>query len=450
MSKIDIFRVRVLRLGKLTLALAGFILVCVVIGFNKLASILGYMMFMTNALPYSTVEIINNILRFGIAFIILVFYIYYALSGEWDLNFKLICRHKVKDQCYEYIDEYNEKIESIQIYRDKKYTDISVLDLLRVYELERQKCLFCKINNHYMLLRDVAVRDINGQSLKIKVYKYNKKSLVNNKNLFGYEYSIDNTKDEQKILETTECDKYFKHSMEMNEDDIKDSFMEDMKDSVKTLKIVCLLVGAVGISMFGSKIYKNVVNKAMIEASGVIVESANSGVKIIFDRAADVALLPKINANLAQIDEEVLNKFNKEGWKIRITTEDLRSDGYYFGLRSDGMITGATSFECKYITIPNTEECIDASVIHEMGHVIDHWKYTMTSEWIEIYNKEKDKYIRDYAKTNQFEGFACAYMEYVIVNESLKHRCPETYEYIDKIIQDIKVKYKDTHAVQEE
>lgn len=438
---IDIIKTRVLRLGKLTLALAGIILIFVVLGFNKIAEILCYLMYMTNALPYTTVEVISNILRFGIAFVVLGFYIYYTVSGEWDLNYKLICRHRLKEKDYEYKSEYNENIENIQIYKNKKYKDITVLDILRAYEFERQKCLFCKINNHYMLLRDISIKDIEGSILNIKVYKYNKKSLLNNKDLYGYEYSVQANADKIENMGETECDRYFKHSMEINEDNIKDSFMDDMKDSIKTIKIALLVVFAVGVSMFSSRIYKTTVSKSMIEASGVIVESANSGVKVLFDRAADVDLLPKINSNLAQIDEEILKKFNSEGWKIRITTEDMRSDGYYFGLRSDGIITGATSFEYKYITIPNTEDCIDASVIHEMGHVIDQWKYTMSDEWMEIYNKEKDKYIRDYARTNQFEGFACAYMEYVIVNESLQYRCPETYNYIDKIIKEIKEKY---------
>ena len=64
----------------------------------------------------------------------------------------------------------------------------------------------------------------------------------------------------------------------------------------------------------------------------------------------------------------------------------------------------------------------------------------MTSEWLDIYNREKDNYVREYAKTNQFEGFACAYMEYVIMPNSLKERCPDTFNFINNITMEMERK----------
>ena len=228
--------------------------------------------------------------------------------------------------------------------------------------------------------------------------------------------------------------------MEHNETDIKDSFKEDINEGLVFVKKTVVTVGLLAVTIWAGRNVQIIGYKNVVESNGTIVTSVNNGVKVVFDNSEDTVLMPKINTQLAQIKPELLEYFNENGWKIRITDNSEMDHGFYFGSIGNGNVSGATSFTYKYIIIPNNEDDIDASVIHEMGHVLDSWKYTMTSEWLDIYNREKDNYVREYAKTNQFEGFACAYMEYVIMPNSLKERCPDTFNFINNITMEMERK----------
>ena len=290
-----------------------------------------------------------------------------------------------------------------------------------------------------MMIRDLDINNLEGDSLIIKRYKYIGKQLLNNSNLYGYEYVIDKSS-KSNVMPVQYSDVYFKNSMEHNETDIKDSFKEDINEGLIFVKKTVVTVGLLAVTIWAGRNVQIIGYKNVVESNGTIVTSVNNGVKVVFDNSEDTVLMPKINTQLAQIKPELLEYFNENGWKIRITDNSEMDHGFYFGSIGNGNVSGATSFTYKYIIIPNNEDDIDASVIHEMGHVLDSWKYTMTSEWLDIYNREKDNYVREYAKTNQFEGFACAYMEYVIMPNSLKERCPDTFNFINNITMEMERK----------
>ena len=290
-----------------------------------------------------------------------------------------------------------------------------------------------------MMIRDLDINNLEGDSLIIKRYKYIGKQLLNNSNLYGYGYVIDKSS-KSNVMPVQYSDIYFKNSMEHNETDIKDSFKEDINEGLVFVKKTVVTVGLLAVTIWAGRNVQIIGYKNVVESNGTIVTSVSNGVKVVFDNSEDTVLMPKINTQLAQIKPELLEYFNENGWKIRITDNSEMDHGFYFGSIGNGNVSGATSFTYKYIIIPNNEDDIDASVIHEMGHVLDSWKYTMTSEWLDIYNREKDNYVREYAKTNQFEGFACAYMEYVIMPNSLKERCPDTFNFINNITMEMERK----------
>ena len=290
-----------------------------------------------------------------------------------------------------------------------------------------------------MMIRDLDINNLEGDSLIIKRYKYIGKQLLNNSNLYGYGYVIDKSS-KSNVMPVQYSDIYFKNSMEHNETDIKDSFKEDINEGLVFVKKTVVTVGLLAVTIWAGRNVQIIGYKNVVESNGTIVTSVNNGVKVVFDNSEDTVLMPKINTQLAQIKPELLEYFNENGWKIRITDNSEMDHGFYFGSIGNGNVSGATSFTYKYIIIPNNEDDIDASVIHEMGHVLDSWKYTMTPEWLDIYNREKDNYVREYAKTNQFEGFACAYMEYVIMPNSLKERCPDTFNFINNITMEMERK----------
>ena len=124
---LDIIKTRIQRTGKLTLVLALVILSFSVLVFGTLANMLVYMLYMIKLFDYDTVILIGNIMRYSAALVTLVYCILCVINGQWDLNYKLIIRHRLEDKYYskEY-DEYTEKIYKISIYEGKKYKEIGI------------------------------------------------------------------------------------------------------------------------------------------------------------------------------------------------------------------------------------------------------------------------------------------------------------------------------------
>ena len=61
----------------------------------------------------------------------------------------------------------------------------------------------------------------------------------------------------------------------------------------------------------------------------------------------------------------------------------------------------------------------------------------MNDEFIKIYNKEKNKFdgdIKDYITSNSREYFAESYRDYVTRKTTLKKKRPQTYKYIEKVL----------------
>ena len=446
---LDIFKIRILRTGKLTLLMASAILIVSVLVFNMFAAMLERVMYTMNAGDNIILLLTIWLVRYGIALVVVGYCLIMCAKGEWDLNYKLIVRHRLKDKKYQKVGEYTEKLGDIYTYSNGEYHNVGNIALIKVYELEKQECLFVRVNGYYMALRDIKVEGQNIESLNtliITKYKYLGHQLLKNSDIYGYEFKVchrdldeqvENVENIENITFESDYTNYFKHSMETNETDLKDSFKEDMHVGMKYILrgAVAILIMIAGYS--GYNYFKLNTLKAINESQGLIVESTVCGVKVLFDDANDTWLMPHINSSLVQVNENVLKRFVAEDWKIRITSENMESTGFYFGWQSTGSISGATSFPYKYIIIPDNLSSVDGSVIHELGHFIDSWEHATKDAWANIYHTEKHKYLRDYARVNQFEGFACAYMEYVLVGDSLKNRCPETYEYIDNIIKTV-------------
>ena len=303
---LDIIKTRIQRTGKLTLVLALVILSFAILVFGTLANILVYMLYMIKLFDYDTVILIGNIMRYSAAIVTLVYCIVCVINGQWDLNYKLILRHRLEDKYYsKECDEYTEKIDKISIYEGKKYKEIGIIDLIKSYDLEKKKCLFCKINNHVMMIRDLDINNLEGDSLIIKRYKYIGKQLLNNSNLYGYGYVIDKSS-KSNVMPVQYSDIYFKNSMEHNETDIKDSFKEDINEGLVFVKKTVVTVGLLAVTIWAGRNVQIIGYKNVVESNGTIVTSVSNGVKVVFDNSEDTVLMPKINTQLAQIKPELL------------------------------------------------------------------------------------------------------------------------------------------------
>lgn len=77
---------------------------------------------------------------------------------------------------------------------------------------------------------------------------------------------------------------------------------------------------------------------------------------------------------------------------------------------------------------------------HELFHALDDvndFKYTSSDDWFLIYNKEKGYFANEYFDTSIKEFFAesgSTYLKGELERLNLKEKCPETYAYIESIL----------------
>lgn len=104
--------------------------------------------------------------------------------------------------------------------------------------------------------------------------------------------------------------------------------------------------------------------------------------------------------------------------------------------------------EFNYILVSDT-------FVHELGHFIDHtfgFGLSNSNEFYNIYQEELENYmntieynngnLKIYANINTTsEYFASAYACYILYPDNLKELCPNTYTYIDNIMNEINKQY---------
>lgn len=98
-------------------------------------------------------------------------------------------------------------------------------------------------------------------------------------------------------------------------------------------------------------------------------------------------ILNSAENEIGVLPQNVVNAFNRDGWSINITNDNIASK--YFG-GSYSNVMGATKMDSKQIIIQNKKSCVQSSVVHEMGHYIDwHFNFpSLSDEFWEIYTQE--------------------------------------------------------------
>lgn len=143
--------------------------------------------------------------------------------------------------------------------------------------------------------------------------------------------------------------------------------------------------------------------------------------------------------------ECVKDSFEKEGWDLEYVSanelNNLYATGYYAEEGYD--IAGVTVYDLKTIYLSNKEGYAENSLNHELGHYLDFGYYTyygiqpsQTEEFNEIFKKEAaaSPLFSAYEIDDTLEYFAQSYRQYSENKEDLALFYPETYKYIDKIV----------------
>lgn len=150
--------------------------------------------------------------------------------------------------------------------------------------------------------------------------------------------------------------------------------------------------------------------------------------------------------NINDLPDEIINKFNEEGWTICFTGYTIA--GRYYNGSVKGSIAGLTDYNNHiiYISSKDSYPSFKHILYHEIGHFVDKYNDTTsdTEEFIGIYEKEKDnisikgKSQRqiNHAKSSPEEYYAEAFSK-MLLNEDMSD-LKETEKIINNDIKNLK------------
>ena len=201
-----------------------------------------------------------------------------------------------------------------------------------------------------------------------------------------------------------------KKAAKKNKTVTKKTTRKQKKSAVKTKETV--IKETTTVTTKKSKYKKGSVKVQITEKINTTVKTTTTPLKST--KASIRSAAPKANAKLLQ-------RFEDEGYKFVVDTKL----GY----------TGLFSSRNKQITMRYQSNI----VYHELGHYLAYTtgKTDLSDEFIKIYNKEKNKFdgdIKDYITSNSREYFAESYRDYVTRKTTLKKKRPQTYKYIEKVL----------------
>lgn len=155
---------------------------------------------------------------------------------------------------------------------------------------------------------------------------------------------------------------------------------------------------------------------------GFIVNGGNVADKWLF----------KLDANYCKIPENVRSSFQRNGWRVVCTSEDL-GDKFF---SSQVTVQAVADRGSKTIYVEAREAAM-TSILHEIGHYID-WEcgwVSSTKAFMSIYKSEVDVFksvvtTNDNNTSSATEYFAEAYQVYLEYPELLSKYCPCTYSYV--------------------
>lgn len=147
----------------------------------------------------------------------------------------------------------------------------------------------------------------------------------------------------------------------------------------------------------------------------------------------------KVEKVLSKVNNKLLEYFEKDNWKIIITNRKKLEEEYLTIYQVDGI----TDFDKKEIIVYATENGIEYSLIHELGHYLDKKLYDVSksSEWFKMYQENNSKcplinnysiqYFTDMNRCN--EVFADSFLVYTLDPGVLKRYMPDVYNLFVRI-----------------
>lgn len=137
-----------------------------------------------------------------------------------------------------------------------------------------------------------------------------------------------------------------------------------------------------------------------------------------------------------QIPKKVRTALAEDGWKIEVTSDELKAnDG-----GTDDRISGVTIIKDKKIYITT----LDAqSIVHEIGHFVDYKNDFASKNMGKAYAKDIEGFysLNDKTSTHNYasliEYFAESFKLSVLQQNEFKSNCPDTYEFLEQNISNL-------------
>lgn len=164
----------------------------------------------------------------------------------------------------------------------------------------------------------------------------------------------------------------------------------------------------------------------------------------------------EIQQAISLLPPDIIKSFVAEDWKIMVVSNiDFSNSPYEKENPTDPQLTvGFTNYETKIIQIKNieTDNFVKLKFLHEISHYIDK-KYnekSCTDEFKALYEKYKDDYVEyeyfnvpvntqnkadiEYAKSSNYEFFACTMKDYLYHNSYIEENYPDLYVYYNSFM----------------
>lgn len=366
-----------------------------------------------------------------------------VLNGDFDMAYIRVIRHKMKHRNYIRLGETNYKIgidqlEGITDRDNRKFVSIEDLDTW----IKSNRYAYLKLGDSVIVAVDLNIKAVeeNNLAIRVNVYKYIGSELLCNKEIYAYEYELVSLKDEKVLEKEIPCTEYLMDSICRRKFDVAYDTKEEIKKGLseglhgfKTTIAVGIMCTLIIVPCTVMLVYNQVGKRYVIELTSTHKEI--DGIQLRFEEEPSEETIYAVTKELSTIPKEIKDEFVREDWRIYIKKNISTSDNNISTMEEYKTIA-CTMPNLRLIQIVDSKDCIEKSVVHEFGHFIDGFKWADTDEWKDIYRDENEDYLRSYAMTNRYEGFACAFEEYIDNRDELIRRCPKTHDYIEKVLRE--------------
>lgn len=283
--------------------------------------------------------------------------------------------------------------------------------------------------------------DATEVTLHVKQYQY-KGFKVLGSHIIN-KFVLENENNLEKEIEHPTTNTYIARLAKRKVFDYPISLASDLKDGLSKSKIFIVIITfalSIIIGIYG--FYRGASTRDFL--SNFEVVGTESGVTIQTDNKQKYEKYKVyVQDAIAMLPKELTEEFISDGWTLVFTDDDLASYPVISSAIDENTVSGCTFpfYKLTVIQLPETKNVATAqffleTIVHEYGHYLALKTNALNEDWDAIYNAERKRYTNPYALTNASEGFACCFADYILSEESLKTLTENTYNYINKVIQE--------------